>query len=222
MSSARRGWHRKSPEMANAVSYNHGLTLIQNAFLRIPMSDTPVNNSKRTWIIASGCAGAVGGIAAAVPFVSSMLPSEKAKAAGAAVEADISGIKPGEKLTVEWRGKPVWIVRRTPEQLAALPKLDPQLADPLSLRKPSETPEYARNGWRSRKPEVLVVVGICTHLGCSPSDKFNARAAALVAGRLARRLLLPLSRLHLRYGRSRLQEQARTRQSGSAPLHVPL
>jgi ubiquinol-cytochrome c reductase iron-sulfur subunit len=159
--------------MANAVSYNHGLTLIQNAFLRIPMSDTPVNNSKRTWIIASGCAGAVGGIAAAVPFVSSMLPSEKAKAAGAAVEADISGIKPGEKLTVEWRGKPVWIVRRTPEQLAALPKLDPQLADPLSLRKPSETPEYARNGWRSRKPEIFVAVGICTHLGCSPSDKFN-------------------------------------------------
>ena len=135
------------------------------------MSDTPVNNSKRTWIIASGCAGAVGGIAAAVPFVSSMMPSEKAKAAGAAVEADISGLKPGEKLTVEWRGKPVWIVRRTPEQLAALPKLDPQLADPQSLRKPEETPEYARNGWRSRKPEVFVVVGICTHLGCIPQGQ---------------------------------------------------
>ena len=98
------------------------------------MSDTPVDNSKRTWMIASGCAGAAGGIAAAVPFVSSMMPSERAKAAGAAVEADISGLKPGEKLTVEWRGKPVWIVRRTPEQLAALPKLDPQLADPLRRR----------------------------------------------------------------------------------------
>ena len=100
---------------AKVVSYNLGLTLIQTAFLRIPMSDTPVDNSKRTWMIASGCAGAAGGIAAAVPFVSSMMPSERAKAAGAAVEADISGLKPGEKLTVEWRGKPVWIVRRTPE-----------------------------------------------------------------------------------------------------------
>ena len=78
-----------------------------------------IDNSKRTWLIASGCVGAVGGVAAVVPFVSSFQPSEKAKAAGAAVEADISGLKPGEKMTVEWRGKPVWIVRRTPEQLAA-------------------------------------------------------------------------------------------------------
>jgi ubiquinol-cytochrome c reductase iron-sulfur subunit len=131
--------------------------------------------SKRTWLIASGCAGAVGGVAAVVPFVSSFLPSEKAKAAGAAVEADISALAPGEKLTVEWRGKPVWIVRRTPEQLAALPKHNDQLADPKSERKPAEqAPEYARNEVRSRKPEYLVVVGICTHLGCSPSDKFKA------------------------------------------------
>jgi len=130
--------------------------------------------SKRTWLIASGCAGAVGGAAAVVPFVSSFLPSEKAKAAGAAVEADISALQPGEKMTVEWRGKPVWIVRRTPEMLAALPKLNDQLADPKSERKPAEqAPEYARNEVRSRKPEVLVVVGICTHLGCSPSDKFK-------------------------------------------------
>ncbi len=130
--------------------------------------------SKRTWLIASGCVGAVGGVAAVVPFVSSFLPSEKAKAAGAAVEADISALAPGEKLTVEWRGKPVWIVRRTPEQLAALPKLNDQLADPKSERKPAEqAPEYARNEVRSRKPEYLVVVGICTHLGCSPSDKFK-------------------------------------------------
>ena len=146
------------------------------------MSDTLVGNgqidaSKRTWLIASGCAGAVGGIAAAVPFVSSFQPSEKAKAAGAAVEADISSLKPGEKMTVEWRGKPVWIVRRTPEQLAALPKLDAQLADPKSERKPAEqAPEYARNGTRSIKPEFLVTVGICTHLGCSPSDKFTTGA----------------------------------------------
>jgi ubiquinol-cytochrome c reductase iron-sulfur subunit len=118
--------------------------------------------------------GAVGGVAVAIPFVSSIQPSERARAAGAAVEADIAALQPGEKLTVEWRGKPVWVVRRTPEQLAQLPKLDAQLADPNSLRKQGElTPEYARNGWRSRKPEYLVVVGICTHLGCSPSDKFK-------------------------------------------------
>jgi ubiquinol-cytochrome c reductase iron-sulfur subunit len=82
------------------------------------MSDTPVDTSKRTWLIASTCAGAVGGVATAVPFVSTFQPSEKAKAAGAAVEVDISALKPGEKLTVEWRGKPVWIMKRTPEQLA--------------------------------------------------------------------------------------------------------
>ena len=146
------------------------------------MSDTLVGNahidaSKRTWLIASGCAGAAGGIAAVVPFVSSFQPSEKAKAAGAAVEADISALKPGEKMTVKWRGKPVWIVRRTPEQLAALPKLDAQLADPKSERKPSDqAPEYARNATRSIKPEFLVTVGICTHLGCSPSDKFTTGA----------------------------------------------
>jgi ubiquinol-cytochrome c reductase iron-sulfur subunit len=138
------------------------------------MSDIPVDRSKRTWLIASGCAGAVGGVATAVPFVSTFQPSERAKAAGAAVEVDISALKPGEKVTVEWRGKPVWIVKRTPEQLAELPKLDSQLADPKSLRKPSElTPEYARNEGRSIKPDVLVVVGICTHLGCSPVDKFT-------------------------------------------------
>ncbi len=143
------------------------------------MSDTPIDSSKRTWLIASGCAGAVGGVATAVPFVSTFQPSERAKAAGAAVEVDISALKPGEKVTVEWRGKPVWIVKRTPEQLAELPKLDGQLADPKSERKPSElTPEYARNEGRSIKPEILVAVGICSHLGCSPSDKFQIGAQA--------------------------------------------
>ena len=138
------------------------------------MSDTPIDSSKRTWIITSACAGAVGGVATAVPFVSTFQPSERAKAAGAAVEVDISALKPEEKVTVEWRGKPVWIIKRTPEQLAELPKLDSQLADPKSERKPSElTPEYARNEWRSIKPEILVAVGICTHLGCSPTDKFT-------------------------------------------------
>ncbi len=137
--------------------------------------DTPkIDSSKRTWIITSACAGAVGAVATAVPFVSTFQPSERAKAAGAAVEVDIGGIQPGEKITVEWRGKPVWIMRRTPEQLAVLPTLDSQLADPQSKRKPDEfTPEYARNEVRSIKPEYFVAVGICTHLGCSPSDKFQ-------------------------------------------------
>ena len=134
----------------------------------------PIDSSKRTWLIASSCAGAVGVGAVAVPFVSTFQPSERAKAAGAAVEADISNLKPGEKMTVEWRGKPVWIVRRTPEQLAALAKLDPQLADPKSERKPEDqAPAYARNPTRSIKPEYLIAVGICTHLGCSPSEKFQ-------------------------------------------------
>ncbi|MCT9813348.1 ubiquinol-cytochrome c reductase iron-sulfur subunit [Acidovorax sp. Be4] len=139
------------------------------------MSDTPIDSSKRTWIITSACAGAVGGVATAVPFVSSFQPSEKAKAAGAPVEVDISALKPGEKVTAEWRGKPVWIMKRTPEQVAELPSLDGQLADPQSQRKPGElTPVYARNEHRSIKPEILVVVGICTHLGCSPVDRFQA------------------------------------------------
>ena len=138
------------------------------------MSDTPIDSSKRTWLIATGCAGAVGGVATAVPFVSTFQPSEKAKAAGAAVEVDISQLKPGERALVEWRGKPVWIIKRTPEQLADLPALDAQLADPKSERKPDEfTPAYARNGHRSIKPEVLVAVGICPHLGCSPSEKYT-------------------------------------------------
>jgi len=137
------------------------------------MTDQKIDGGKRTWIIASSCAGAIGAGFVAVPFIKSFEPSERARAAGAPVEVDIGALKPGEKLTVEWRGQPVWIVRRTPEQIAELPKLDPQLADPKSLRNPDElTPPYARNENRSIKPEFLVTVGICTHLGCSPSDKF--------------------------------------------------
>lgn len=142
------------------------------ASLKAPHS-APIDKDKRNWIITTCAAGGAGAAAVAVPFVSTFQPSERAKAAGASVEVDISAMKPGEKLTVEWRGKPVWIVRRTPEQLAGLSKLDPQLADPKSERKPGElTPEYARNENRSIKPEYFVAVGICTHLGCSPSDRF--------------------------------------------------
>ena len=137
------------------------------------MSDKAIDSSKRTWLIATSCAGAVGTVATAIPFASSIQPSERAKAAGASVEVDIASLKPGEKITVEWRGKPVWIIKRTPEQIAALATDVGDLADPKSERKPSElTPEYARNQGRSIKPELFVAVGICTHLGCSPSDKF--------------------------------------------------
>jgi ubiquinol-cytochrome c reductase iron-sulfur subunit len=140
------------------------------------MSDAAVDQGRRTWIAITCGAGAVGGVATAVPFVSTFAPSERAKAAGAPVQVDISTIQPGEKLTVEWRGKPVWIVRRTPEQLESLKKVEPQLADPMSARTQYPTPDYAKNPHRSIKPEFFVGVGICSHLGCSPSDKFQTGA----------------------------------------------
>ncbi len=147
------------------------------ASVKVAPIGAPMDKDKRNWMIGTAVVGGAGVAAVAVPFVSTFTPSERAKAAGASVEVDISGIKPGEKITVEWRGKPVWILKRTPEQLATLPKLDGLLADPLSKRKPDElTPSYARNPNRSIKPETLVVVGICSHLGCSPSDKLAAGA----------------------------------------------
>jgi len=140
------------------------------------MSDKPsMDPDRRKWLIATTAVGGVGSAAALYPFVNSFEPSARAKAAGAAVEVDISGMKPDEMRTVEWRGKPVWVIRRTPEQVAELAKLDGELADPNSLRDPAVyTPKYAQNGYRSIKPEYLVVVGICTHLGCSPSPKIQA------------------------------------------------
>jgi ubiquinol-cytochrome c reductase iron-sulfur subunit len=135
------------------------------------MSEATVDNGRRTWLITSAAMGGVGAAAVAVPFVSSFSPSERAKAAGAAVEFDVSKLQPGEKAVVEWRGKPVWIMRRTPEQLATLEKIEAGLADPNSDRAAYPTPEYAKNRHRSIKPEFLVAVGICTHLGCSPGDK---------------------------------------------------
>lgn len=114
---------------------------------------------------AAAGAGAVG---VAVPFVSSFAPSERARAMGASVEVDIADLPPGSMKTVEWRGKPVWILRRTPEMLAALAGLDRQLADPAS--KQDQQPDYARNPQRSIRPDVFVAVGICTHLGCSPTE----------------------------------------------------
>ena len=133
------------------------------------MSD--IAQDRRRLLIATSGAGVVAAAATAVPFVASLTPSGRARAAGAPVEADVSGLKAGEMMTVEWRGKPVWILRRTPEMLAALAAHESRLADPASTR-PMQ-PEYAANRHRSVNPEYLVVVGICTHLGCSPSQKFR-------------------------------------------------
>ncbi len=129
---------------------------------------------RRRLIVATAAVGGVGAVAALVPFVSSLLPSERAKAAGAPVEVDIGKLESGQMMTVEWRGKPVWIINRTKEMLATLPKLDDQVADPKSQK--DQQPPYAQNENRSIKPEYMVVVGICTHLGCSPSSKFKPGA----------------------------------------------
>jgi ubiquinol-cytochrome c reductase iron-sulfur subunit len=143
------------------------------------MADNELDQGKRRFLVAAtGVAGGIASAAAAVPFVASMLPSERAKAAGAPVEADIGNLAPGEMTRVEWRGKPVWIVRRTKEMLETVKQNEGKVADPRSERKKELTPEYARNEFRSIKPEYLVVVGICTHLGCSPVDKFKAQAEA--------------------------------------------
>lgn len=123
---------------------------------------------RRTWILATAAAGGVAAVATAVPFVATLTPSERARALGASVEVDIADLLPGAMKTVEWRGKPVWVVRRTPEMLAALQGHDAQLVDPQSLR--DQQPAYAKNPARAIHPEVFVAVGICTHLGCSPSN----------------------------------------------------
>jgi ubiquinol-cytochrome c reductase iron-sulfur subunit len=137
------------------------------------MAKQEVDQSKRRFLIAATTAmGGVATAAVAVPFVMSMLPSERAKAAGAPVEVDISKIESGAMITVEWRGKPVWLINRSKEMLDGLPKIDGKLSDP-GLSVPQQ-PAYAKNSTRSRKPELMVLVGICTHLGCSPSSKLKA------------------------------------------------
>jgi ubiquinol-cytochrome c reductase iron-sulfur subunit len=136
--------------------------------------DEKVDCGRRRLLVATATAGGVAGVATAVPFVASMLPSERAKAAGAPVEVDISKLAPGQMMTVEWRGKPVWIINRTPEMLASLAKVSGEMADPKS-DKPMQ-PDYCKNDTRSIKPEIMVAVGICTHLGCSPTEKFKTGA----------------------------------------------
>ena len=137
------------------------------------MGEANVNNGKRRFlVVATSVAGGAAAVAVAVPFVASMFPSARAKAAGAPVEVDISKVEPGMMIRAEWRSKPVWIVHRTSDMLEGLKKVDNRVADPDSER-PMQ-PAYAKNEYRSRKPEWLVLVGICTHLGCSPSDKLKA------------------------------------------------
>lgn len=132
-------------------------------------NDSP---ARRRWLLATVGLGGALTLTAITPFVSSLLPSERARAAGAPVEVEIDKLALGEMMVVEWRGKPVWILRRTLAMLATLKKGDPKLVDPDS--KVPQQPDYANNEHRSLKPEYLVAVGLCTHLGCSPSKAFEA------------------------------------------------
>lgn len=142
------------------------------------MSDQQVDNSKRRFLlIATSAAGGAAVAGIATPFIASFFPSERAKAAGASVEVDISKLEPGQKITIEWRGKPVWVVKRTPEMLALLSKNDPKLVDPTSSV--DHQPEYAKNPTRSIKPEIWIAVGVCTHLGCSPTFRPDLAPADL-------------------------------------------
>ncbi len=131
------------------------------------MSTDGVNQGRRRFLIAATAGvGVVGVAGVAVPFVKSWNPSAKAKAAGGPIEVDISKLELGQRMTVAWRSKPVWILRRTPEALESLKLVEGDLRDPTS--EVQQQPAYARNQYRSRKPEILVLMGVCTHLGCSP------------------------------------------------------
>jgi ubiquinol-cytochrome c reductase iron-sulfur subunit len=140
----------------------------------------PVDKERRATLALAAVAGGAGIVAAAVPFVASFTPSERAKAAGAPVEADISGMAPGEMRSFEWQGRPVWILNRTPQMLQSIRKADGEVADPKSLRTAYPTPAYARNEYRSIKQEYFVAVGICTHLGCNPIGPFASGANAML------------------------------------------
>ena len=136
------------------------------------MSDVVDQGRRRLLTAATALTGTVGAVFAAAPFLASWKPNARAKALGAPIEIDISKLEPGAMLKVEWRGKPVWIVRRTPEMLQQLARATPFLLDPGS--EASLQPAFAKNVARALKPEFLVVLGVCTHLGCSPLPKFEA------------------------------------------------
>jgi ubiquinol-cytochrome c reductase iron-sulfur subunit len=132
------------------------------------MANQDVNPGRRRFLTATtAVVGGAGAAVAAIPFIKSWQPSARAQVAGAPVTEDIGKLEVGQRLVVQWRGQPVWIIRRTPEMLAALPSQDPRLRDPKS-ENPEQQPDYARNAHRSIKPEIAVLVGTCTHLGCSP------------------------------------------------------
>ena len=134
-----------------------------------------VSLDRRRFLIATtSVTGAIGATALGVPFVSSMLPSEKAKAAGASVQVDVSQVALGEVLTTEWRGQPVWILNRSDEMIDSLKNNPKKLADP-NLKVSSQQPKYCQNETRSIKPNMLVIVGICTHLGCAPSPRLSPK-----------------------------------------------
>lgn len=131
------------------------------------MTTEEIDEGRRRFLLAvTTLMGGIGLAATSIPFISSWLPSAKAEAAGGPVEADISNLEPGQLMIVEWRGKPIWILRRTKEMLDRLALVEPQLRDPDSLVE--QQPAYALNRYRSINPEYLVLIGICTHLGCSP------------------------------------------------------
>ncbi len=148
------------------------------------MSNATVDHGRRRFLtIATSVVGGVGAVGAAVPFIASWNPSEKAKQAGAPVTANIGKLEPGQLIRVEWRGKPVWVVNRTPDMLKSLAAVEGQLRDPNSDEE--QQPAYAKNQHRSKKPEVFVAVGICTHLGCSPTYKmadFDAHVEGIASG----------------------------------------
>lgn len=170
---------------------------------------TPPDRGRRQLVVATSAAGGLAIAASAVPFVASLTPSERARSAGAPVRVDIGGLAAGEMMTVAWRGQPVWILRRTPQMIEGLQKLEGQLLDPASER--AQQPRYCQNEWRSRKPEVLVAVGLCTHLGCVPTFRPEVAPADLgrtwqggffcpchgsrfdLAGRVFRRVPAPLN-----------------------------
>ena len=128
-----------------------------------------VDKTRRTLVVATSVVGGAATVGAAVPFVASMWPSERTKAAGAPVDAQIAAVPPGELRVFEWRGKPVWVLHRTKAMLDSLRAVVPNLVDPDS--KHSEQPKYAKNEYRSEKPEFMIMEGVCTHLGCSPQLK---------------------------------------------------
>jgi len=145
------------------------------------MSNAPVDNSRRRFLtVATSVVGGVGVVGAAVPFIASWNPSARAKAAGADVEVDISKIEPGQMIRIEWRSKPVWIVRRTQAILDGLSQTEDQLRDPNSEQ--DQQPEFARNAHRSLKEEYLVLLGVCTHLGCSPQYLKGGQFEEIVEG----------------------------------------